>query len=95
MQQSTQDANWQARNNHQNRGAAEYAQPKYNIMKTHITNTFTGYTKTITTVGTPSVATIAKHIRASKARDCKSTTYIMIDGVGYDLSHGELIRNGN
>lgn len=64
-------------------------------MITYITNTFTGYAKTIATVGMPSVATIAKHIRASKARDCKSTTYIMVDGVGYDLSHGELIRNGN
>jgi hypothetical protein len=40
------------------------------------------------------VATIAKHIRASKAIDCRSVTCICIDGVGYDLSHGELIRNG-
>jgi hypothetical protein len=64
-------------------------------MKTIITNSFTGCAKTITTKGFPSVATIAKHIRASKASDCKSVTYIMIDGIGYDLSHGELIRNGN
>ena len=64
-------------------------------MKTTITNTFTGYAKTITTKGFPSVATIAKHVRASKAKDCASITYIYIDGEGYDLSHGELIRNGN
>ena len=64
-------------------------------MKTIITNTYTGYAKTITTKGLPSVATIARHIRASKAIDCRSVTCICIDGVGYDLSHGELIRNGN
>jgi len=63
-------------------------------MKTEITNTFTGYTKTITTKDFPSVKTIAKHIRASKASDCKSVTYIYIDGVGYDLNMGELMANG-
>lgn len=63
-------------------------------MKTTITNKFTGYAKTITTKGFPSVATIAKHVRSSKAKDCRSVTYIYIDGVGYDLYHGDLMANG-
>ncbi len=63
-------------------------------MKTIITNTFTGYAKTIITKGFPSVKTIAKHVRASKAKECKSATFIYIDGEGFDLSHGELIATG-
>ena len=63
-------------------------------MKTTISNKFTGYAKTIITKGFPSVATIAKHLRASKAKDCRSLTYIYIDGKGYDLYHGFLLANG-
>jgi len=69
-------------------------QATLNTMTTIITNTFTGYAKTITTKGFPSVKTIAKHVRASKAKECKSATCIYIDGEGFDLSHGELIANG-
>lgn len=64
-------------------------------MKTTISNTFTGYSKTIITKGMPSVATIAKHLRASKAKDCSSITYIYIKNKGYDLYHGLLLANGN
>jgi hypothetical protein len=63
-------------------------------MTTIIKNKFTKYSKTITTKGFPAVATIAKHIHASKVSDCRSLTYIYIDGAGYDLYHGELIKNG-
>ena len=63
-------------------------------MKTTIVNTFTRYEKTITTKGFPSVATIAKHLRASKAKDCSSITYIYINNKGYDLYHGLLLANG-
>ena len=63
-------------------------------MKTTIINKFTRYEKKITTKCMPSVSTIEKHIRASKASDCISTTSIYIDGVGYDFYHGELIKNG-
>lgn len=61
---------------------------------TIITNAFTGYAKTITTTGLPSVATIKKHVRASKACDCRSITVITINDVGYDLYDNQLIKNG-
>lgn len=56
-----------------------------NTMKTTITNTYTGYSKTIITKDFPSVSTIARHVRASKASDCKSITSIYIDGIRHDL----------
>jgi len=61
---------------------------------TTITNKFTGYSTTIRTQGQPAISTIKKHIGKSKAQGCASITYIYIDGVGYDLYHGELIKNG-
>lgn len=65
-------------------------------MKTIIKNTFTRYEKTIKTRGLPSLATIKNHLRASRARDCKSHTSITIDGTDYDVcdtGHGEqLVR---
>lgn len=53
--------------------------------ETTITNAFTGYSATIRTTGKPAVATVRKHIRASKARDCQSVTVIEIDGVRHDF----------
>ena len=61
---------------------------------TTIINQFHGFSTTIRTTGTPSVSTIKKHLRNSKPQECSSITYIHIDGVGYDLYHGELIKNG-
>ena len=52
---------------------------------TTITNAFTGYSATIRTTGKPAVATVRKHLRAAKAKDCQSTTIIEIDGIRYDL----------
>jgi len=63
-------------------------------MITKIYNTFTRYSKTIRTNNIPAVSTIKKHISRSKAADCKSITYIYINGIGFDLYHGELIKNG-
>jgi hypothetical protein len=59
-------------------------------MKTTITNSFTGYSATITTKSTPAVSTIKRHIRASKASDCKSATLIHIDGIRHAI-----IERGN
>jgi hypothetical protein len=61
---------------------------------TTITNKFTGYSATIRTQGLPAISTLKKHIGKSKAQGCASITCIYIDGVGYDLYHGELIKNG-
>jgi len=55
-------------------------------MKTQIANKFTGYEATIQTKGLPSVSTIKKHIRKSKASDCLSVTEIHIDGHRYHLT---------
>jgi hypothetical protein len=46
---------------------------------TTITNAFTGYSATIRK-SNPSIATIKRHLRKSKASDCKSATIIEIDG---------------
>jgi hypothetical protein len=53
--------------------------------ETTISNSFTGYTATIRTNGKPSVSTVQKHIRKSKASDCQSVTVIEIDGIRHDL----------
>ena len=74
--------------------AEQVEKQTYRTMTTLINNKFTGYSKTITTKGFPSVATIAKYLRASKAKDCRSFTYIYIDGKSYDLYHGSLLANG-
>lgn len=63
-------------------------------MQTTITNPFTKYSATIRTKGVPAISTIQKHLRKAKAKECASITYIYIDGVGYDLHQGELIKNG-
>lgn len=47
------------------------------MQTTTITNQFTGYCKTIRTEGLPAVSTLKKHMRASKASDCKSYTRIL------------------
>ena len=52
---------------------------------TTISNRFTGYNATIRTNGLPAVATIQKHLRKSKASDCRSLTLIEIDGIRHDL----------
>lgn len=54
-------------------------------MTTIITNAFTGYFATIYTVGTPTISTIKRHIRRSKASDCCSVTCISIDGDSYEI----------
>ena len=54
-------------------------------MTTNITNAFTGYSATIRANGKPSIATIRKHLRRSKASDCQSVTIIDIDGIRHDL----------
>ena len=67
---------------------------------TTVTNKFTGYSKTIRTNGLPAVATIQKHLRASKARDCKSVTRVLTNvdetGAGDEISvyDGEIYVNG-
>lgn len=53
--------------------------------KTKIINEFTGYLATVRTVALPKVATIKRHIRASRAYDCKSTTAIYCDGVRHAI----------
>jgi len=62
-------------------------------MESTITNKFTEYKKTIITKDFPSVSTIKKHVRASKAKDCRSVTYIYIDGEGFDLCGNDLVKN--
>jgi hypothetical protein len=59
-------------------------------MNTTITNSFTGYSTTITTKSLPAVSTIKRHIRASKASHCKSATLIHIDGIRHAI-----IERGN
>jgi hypothetical protein len=49
-------------------------------MTTTITNEFTRYSATIRTKSLPSVSTIKRHLRKSKAIDCKSITTIEVDG---------------
>lgn len=56
-----------------------------NMTATTITNSFTGYSAKILTDGLPAVATILRHLRKSKARDCRSITLIEIDGIRHDL----------
>jgi hypothetical protein len=46
---------------------------------TTITNAFTNYFATIRK-SNPSIATLSRHIRKSKASDCQSVTIIEIDG---------------
>jgi hypothetical protein len=46
---------------------------------TTIKNAYTGYTATIRK-SNPSIATIKRHLRKSKASDCQSITTIEIDG---------------
>jgi len=46
---------------------------------TTITNDFTGYSATIRKAN-PTIATIIRHVRKSKAIDCLSTTHIEVDG---------------
>ena len=53
--------------------------------ETIISNSFTGYSKTIRTNGKPAVSTIKRHLTAAKANGCQSTTIIEIDGVRHDL----------
>lgn len=48
---------------------------KYTIIR----NSFTGYKAIIRTSGVPSLATLRRHIRASKASDCQSVTEIRYD----------------
>ena len=68
-----------------------------NKTETTISNSFTGYEAMIRTAGLPAVSTIRKHLRASRASDCQSTTAIECDGVPHDLvdrGHGlELVPN--
>lgn len=68
---------------------------------TRITNDFTGYDATIRTKDIPAVSTIKKHLRNSKARDCKSITRMRTNceddgcyGDELDLYFGELLING-
>jgi len=53
--------------------------------ETTISNNFTDYFAAILTNGKPSVTTIQKHLRKSKASDCQSVTTIEIDGIRHDL----------
>lgn len=46
---------------------------------TTITNEFTKYDKTLRTAGVPSISTLRRHLRASKASDCSSVTRISFD----------------
>lgn len=63
------------------------------MTKTTISNSFTGYHAEIKTCGFPSISTIRRHLRKSKAGDCKSVTTVEIDGVEYELNKtGELVR---
>lgn len=62
--------------------------------ETIISNSCTGYSATIRTKGQPAIATIKKHLRRAKAKECTSITYILIDGVGYDFFDGKLLKNG-
>lgn len=48
---------------------------------TTITNSFTGYSATITTKNDPAISTVKKHLRAAKAHDCKSETIIRVNGI--------------
>jgi len=71
------------------------------MQTTTITNKFTGYNKTVRTEGLPSVSTLKKHLRASKARACKSVTRILthVDetGAGDEVEvtkFGEILING-
>jgi len=65
---------------------------------TIISNSFTGYTATIRTTKTPSISTIRKHLRKSKASDCRSITTIYCNGIGLDIANfgngAELVENG-
>jgi hypothetical protein len=54
-------------------------------MKTTIENGFTGYSHTINTKSLPAVSTIRKHLKASKASDCKSATAIRVNGIRHVL----------
>ena len=53
--------------------------------ETTISNSFTGYSATIRTNGLPAVATVRKHVRKSRASDCRSITIVEIDGIRHDL----------
>lgn len=69
---------------------------------TTVTNAYTGYSATIRTAGVPSLATLRRHIRASKASNCRSVTRISYDtdadgGGGRDIEvtkFGEIIIEG-
>lgn len=67
---------------------------------TRVTNQFTGYEATIKTNGFPSVSTLKKHQRNSKALNCHSVTRILTnvqeDGSGDEIEiyHGEIMVNG-
>lgn len=65
---------------------------------TIINNSFTGYSATIRTNGTPSISTIRKHIRRSKSSDCNSVTTIYCEGEGIEIANigsgPELVKNG-
>jgi hypothetical protein len=56
------------------------------MMETRIYNTFTGYDTTIKTKNKPSISTLEKHLRKSKAKECGSITYILIDGVRHFIA---------
>ena len=47
--------------------------------QTIVSNSFTGYNKTIRhKEGFPAVSTLRKHLRAAKAKDCRSETQILL-----------------
>jgi len=61
-----------------------------------IENKFTGYRAEIKTACVPAVATLKKHLRAAKARDCRSTTTITNAKTGdryeiADMGRGEKV----
>ena len=68
---------------------------------TRITNEFTGYDATVRTKGTPTVSTIKKHIRNSRAGDCMSVTHVRTNcdndgcfGDHLEIIFGEIFING-